>query len=36
MAVGHEVIEWDPANNVLKSYVFGNTFPGCVIRTGRV
>lgn len=35
LEVGHEVIAWDPAEKVLKSYVFGNSFPGCVIRTGR-
>ena len=33
--VGHEVTTWDPEEHVYKSYVFGNNFPGCVIRTGK-
>jgi hypothetical protein len=33
--VGHEVITWDPKEHAYKSYIFGNTAPGCVIETGR-
>jgi hypothetical protein len=33
--IGHEVTNWDEANHVYKSYVFGNAFPQCVIRTGH-
>jgi hypothetical protein len=33
--VGHEVTTWDASEQAYKSYVFGNNFPGCVIRTGR-
>ncbi len=33
--VGHEVVTWDPKELAYKSYIFGNSFPGCVIRTGR-
>jgi Protein of unknown function (DUF1579) len=33
--VGHEVITWDPKEHAYKSYVFGNTTPGCVIQTGH-
>jgi Protein of unknown function (DUF1579) len=33
--VGHEVITWDPKENAYKSYIFGNTAPGCVIETGH-
>ncbi len=33
--VGHEVTTWDPQEQEYKSYVFGNNFPGCIIRTGR-
>jgi hypothetical protein len=32
---GHEVTTWDPEDNVYKSYVFGNNFSGCIVRTGR-
>jgi hypothetical protein len=32
---GHEVTTWDPEEDVYKSYVFGNNFPGCIVRTGR-
>jgi hypothetical protein len=33
--IGHEVTNWDEANHVYKSYVFGNAFPQCVMRTGH-
>jgi Protein of unknown function (DUF1579) len=33
--VGHEVTTWDPEEHVYKSYVFGNNFPGCIVRTGK-
>jgi Protein of unknown function (DUF1579) len=33
--VGHEVITWDPKEHAYKSYIFGNTAPGCVIETGH-
>jgi len=33
--IGHEVTVWDEANHVYKSYVFGNAFPQCVMRTGH-
>jgi hypothetical protein len=33
--VGHEVITWDPKENAYKSYIFGNTAPGCVFETGH-
>jgi Protein of unknown function (DUF1579) len=33
--VGHEVIAWDPAEGVYKSYVFGNNFPGCFMKKGH-
>jgi uncharacterized protein DUF1579 len=33
--IGHEVTNWDDANHVYKSYVFGNAFPQCVMRTGH-
>jgi hypothetical protein len=33
--VGHEVVTWDPKEHAYKSYIFGNSFPGCVIRTGH-
>jgi hypothetical protein len=29
------VITWVPKENVYKSYVFGNGFPGCVVQTGQ-
>jgi Protein of unknown function (DUF1579) len=32
---GHEVTTWDPQEGAYKSYVFGNNFPGCIVRTGR-
>jgi hypothetical protein len=32
---GHEVTTWDPEEHVYKSYVFGNNFPGCIVRTGH-
>jgi hypothetical protein len=32
---GHEVITWDPAEKVYKSYVFGNNFPGCFMKKGH-
>jgi hypothetical protein len=32
---GHEVTTWDPEDHVYKSYVFGNNFPGCIVRTGQ-
>jgi hypothetical protein len=32
---GHEVTTWDPQDHVYKSYVFGNNFPGCIVRTGH-
>jgi hypothetical protein len=32
---GHEVTTWDPEEHAYKSYVFGNNFPGCIVRTGR-
>jgi Protein of unknown function (DUF1579) len=32
---GHEVITWDPAERVYKSYVFGNNFPGCFMKKGH-
>lgn len=33
--VGHEVTTWDPEEHAYKSYVFGNNFPGCIVRTGK-
>jgi hypothetical protein len=33
--VGHEVTTWDPEEQVYKSYLFGNNFPGCIVRTGK-
>ena len=33
--VGHDVTTWDPEEHVYKSYVFGNSFPGCIVRTGK-
>jgi hypothetical protein len=33
--VGHEVTTWDPKEHAYKSYVFGNDFPGCIVRTGH-
>jgi hypothetical protein len=33
--IGHEVTIWDEADHVYKSYVFGNAFPQCVMRTGH-
>ncbi|HEY0703635.1 MAG TPA: hypothetical protein VGD60_12790 [Candidatus Acidoferrales bacterium] len=33
--VGHEVTTWEPKENAYKSYIFGNSFPGCVVRTGH-
>jgi len=32
---GHEVTTWDPQEHVYKSYVFANSFPGCIVRTGH-
>jgi hypothetical protein len=32
---GHEVTTWDPQERVYKSYIFGNNFPGCIVRTGH-
>jgi hypothetical protein len=32
---GHEVTTWDPREHAYKSYIFGNNFPGCIVRTGR-
>jgi Protein of unknown function (DUF1579) len=32
---GHMVTNWDVKEHVYKSYVFGNAFPQCVIRTGH-
>lgn len=32
---GHVVTNWDGKEHVYKSYVFGNAFPQCVIRTGH-
>jgi hypothetical protein len=32
---GHEVTTWDPQELAYKSYVFGNNFPACVVRTGH-
>ena len=32
---GHEVTTWDAQEHVYKSYVFGNNFPGCIVRTGH-
>jgi hypothetical protein len=31
---GHEVIAWDPAEGIYKSFVFGNNFPGCFTKKG--
>jgi hypothetical protein len=33
--VGHEVTIWDQEEHAYKSYVFGNNFPGCIVRTGK-
>lgn len=33
--VRHEVTTWDPEEGAYKSYVFGNNFPGCIVRTGK-
>jgi hypothetical protein len=33
--MGHEVISWVPSENAYKRYVFGNTFPGCIVGTGH-
>jgi hypothetical protein len=32
---GHEVTTWDPTEHAYKSYIFGNNFPGCIVRTGH-
>jgi hypothetical protein len=32
---GHEVITWDPAEGIYKSFVFGNNFPGCFTKKGH-
>jgi hypothetical protein len=32
---GHEVTTWDPEERAYKSYIFGNNFPGCIVRTGH-
>jgi hypothetical protein len=32
---GHEVTTWDSQEHVYKSYVFGNNFPACIVRTGH-
>ena len=29
------VITWDPNENAYKSYVFGNSFPGCIVQNGQ-
>jgi hypothetical protein len=33
--IGHEVTTWDPKERAYKSFIFGNSFPGCIVRTGR-
>lgn len=33
--IGHEVTNWDAHDHVYKTYLFGNSFPECVIRTGH-
>lgn len=32
---GHEVTTWDSREHAYKSYIFGNNFPGCIVRTGH-